>query len=99
MKRACSRFYMAPLSQNPGRLKKNLFKHLRSRVVALAADAAADEMASCEILRSAHLSLNTEDNQPMLPNLRSEVDNRLRVGHCSGATWVFQLTQAAAAEA
>ena len=91
---------MAPLSQNPGRLKKNLFKHLRSRrVVALAADAAADEMASCEILRSAHLSLNTEDNQPMLPNLRSEVDNRLRVGHCSGATWVFQLTQAAAAEA
>ena len=23
MKRACSRFYMAPLSQNPGRLKKN----------------------------------------------------------------------------
>ena len=69
MKRACSRFYMAPLSQNPGRLK-NLFKHLRSRVVALAADAAADEMASCEILRSAHLSLNTEDNQPMLPNLQ-----------------------------
>ena len=99
MKRACSRFYMAPLSQNPGRLKKNLFKHLRSRVVALAADAASDEMASCEILRSGHLSLNTEDNQPMLPNLRSEVDNRLRIGHFSGATWVFQLTQAAAAEA
>ena len=30
---------------------------------------------------------------------RSEVDNRLRIGHFSGATWVFQLTQAAAAEA
>ena len=70
MKRACSRFHTAPFRKNPGRLKKNLFQHLRSRVVALAADAAADEMASCEILRSATLSLNTEDNQPMLPNLQ-----------------------------
>ena len=70
MKRACSRFHTAPFRKNPGRLKKNLFQHLRSRVVALAADAAADEMASCEILRSAPVSLNTEDNQPMLPNLQ-----------------------------
>ena len=70
MKRACSRFHMAPFCQNPGHLKKNLFKHLRSRVVALTADAAADEMASCEILRSATLSLNREGNQPMLPNLQ-----------------------------
>ena len=29
---------------------------------------------------------------------KSEVDTRLRIGHFSGATWAFQLTQAAAAE-
>ena len=30
---------------------------------------------------------------------RSEVNNELKIGHFSGATWVFQLTQADAAEA
>ena len=69
MKRFCSRFHSAPGLQNRGRLKANLLSHLRSRVVSLCADSAADEMASCEILRSACLSL-AGDNQPMLPNLQ-----------------------------
>ena len=69
MKRACSRFVLAPLGRNPGHLKKALFQHMRSKIVALCADSASDEMASAEILRSATLSL-APDNQPMLPNLQ-----------------------------
>ena len=64
MKRFCSRFHSAPGLQKLGRLKANLFRHLRSRVVSLCADAAANEMASCEISRSARLSLNAGDIQP-----------------------------------
>ena len=78
MKRFCSRFHSAPGLQNPGRLRANLFRHLRSRVVSLCADAAADEMASCEILRSARLSLNAGGNQPMLPNLQHVFRDRAR---------------------
>lgn len=70
MKRACSRFLAAPGGRQAGYLKPRLFQHLRSHTVAICADAAADEMASCEILRSAQLTLIPEDNQPMLPNLQ-----------------------------
>eukprot|EP00438_Fugacium_kawagutii_P035753 Skav229347 [mRNA] locus=scaffold2596:465700:472220:+ [translate_table: standard] len=69
MKRACSRFVGAPDGKTQGFLKKNLFNHLQQVVVAMCADSAADEMASCEVMRTAELSL-LEENKAMLPNLQ-----------------------------
>lgn len=69
MKRACSRFVGAPDGKRKGFLKKDLFQHVQKAVVAMCADSAADEMASCEVMRMAELSL-LEDNKAMLPNLQ-----------------------------
>ena len=70
MKRACYRFLLAPLGKTDGFFRKQLFEQLRRKVVAICADAAADEMASCEILRSERLTLSPDDEKPMLPNLQ-----------------------------
>ena len=58
MKRACYRFLLAPLGKSA--FRKQLFEQLRHKVVAICADAAADEMASCEILRSEKLTLSPD---------------------------------------
>ena len=75
MKRACSRFQAAPDGKTGGYLKAGLFKHLQERIVAFCADSAADEMASCEVMRSAELSL-AEANRAMLPNLQNVFRDR-----------------------
>ena len=65
MQRACSRFANAPpeCKQKP-RLLQALYTHFRESVVAIAVDAAADEVTSAELMRSSW------DGPALTPNLR-----------------------------